>query len=138
MTVKAKMSILFKTFIARFRIHFLIMLSWYRLPSACEAYPEASITLSGVSKTMGLPGLRIGWLVCMNPRIMNRLRELRDYTTICNSAPSEVGSLTSDRDLSEWPWCVNETPHSALPGFRNASGVPGDQEWEPGLRQPCR
>ncbi|KAK9839072.1 hypothetical protein WJX74_008804 [Apatococcus lobatus] len=68
-----------------------------RLPSACEEMPEASITLSGVSKTIGLPGLRIGWLVCKNPEVMSRLRELRDYTTICNSAPSEILALMALR-----------------------------------------
>lgn len=89
---------------------------FHRLPSACEAFPEASITLSGVSKTIGLPGLRIGWLVCKQPKIMERLRELRDYTTICNSAPSEVSAFVAclhswegqfsqrRRDLSTGRW----------------------------------
>ena len=74
---------------------------FFRLPSACEAFPEASIALSGVSKTIGLPGLRIGWLVCKQPQIMDRLRELRDYTTICNSAPSEVSTVVACSDTWE-------------------------------------
>jgi aspartate/methionine/tyrosine aminotransferase len=60
-----------------------------RLPSAVERYDKA-ITLSGVSKTLGLAGLRIGWLVVRDPALMRRLIALKDYTTICSSAPSEI------------------------------------------------
>jgi aspartate/methionine/tyrosine aminotransferase len=60
-----------------------------RLPSAVEVYDNA-VTLSGVSKTIGLAGLRIGWLVVRDERLMRRLVSFKDYTTICNSAPSEI------------------------------------------------
>lgn len=33
-----------------------------RLPSAVDAYPEGGIALCGCSKSVGLPGIRIGWL----------------------------------------------------------------------------
>ena len=60
-----------------------------RLPSAVERYDKA-VTLSGVSKTLGLAGLRIGWLIVRDPSLMRRLIALKDYTTICSSAPSEI------------------------------------------------
>jgi aspartate/methionine/tyrosine aminotransferase len=41
------------------------------------------------SKTFGLAGLRIGWIATKNKRIYNSMAALKDYTTICNSAPSE-------------------------------------------------
>ncbi|PNW88857.1 hypothetical protein CHLRE_01g047850v5 [Chlamydomonas reinhardtii] len=62
-----------------------------RLPSAVDVYDKA-ITLSGLSKAFGLPGLRIGWLA-VQPALrglMDRVAELKDYTTICNSQPSEA------------------------------------------------
>jgi aspartate/methionine/tyrosine aminotransferase len=59
-----------------------------RLPAACELY-ENVISLGSMSKTYGLPGLRLGWLVTRNPSFIQRCLELRFYTTICNSAPSE-------------------------------------------------
>jgi len=62
------------------------------LPSACQIYSKA-ISLSGVSKTLGLPGLRLGWLVCKNLEIMRRLQTYKDYTTICPPAPSEILAL---------------------------------------------
>jgi len=67
-----------------------------RLPSAVELY-DGAVTLSGVSKTIGLAGLRIGWLVVRDERLMKRLIEFKDYTTICNSAPSEILALAGLR-----------------------------------------
>ncbi|KAG1656132.1 hypothetical protein FOA52_005164 [Chlamydomonas sp. UWO 241] len=89
-----------------------------RLPSAADAY-ERGVALCGVSKTHGLPGLRIGWLasratlpgpapttaatsgnssssssaITDSVTLQARVRELKDYTTICCSAPSEALAL---------------------------------------------
>lgn len=63
-----------------------------RLPSLCDLY-ERAITLSGMSKTFGLPGLRIGWLATQQPALPMHWLTLKDYTTICNSAPSEILAL---------------------------------------------
>ena len=59
------------------------------LPAACELYDRA-ISLSGLSKAYGLPGLRIGWLATSVADVLERVTRLKDYTTICNSAPSEI------------------------------------------------
>jgi aspartate/methionine/tyrosine aminotransferase len=42
-----------------------------------------------MSKTYGLPGLRIGWVATRNESLLSKMAALKDYTTICNSAPSE-------------------------------------------------
>ena len=60
-----------------------------RLPAACDLY-ERALSLNSVSKSYGLPGLRTGWLACRDPGLLGRLRELKLYTTICSSAPSEL------------------------------------------------
>jgi aspartate/methionine/tyrosine aminotransferase len=60
-----------------------------RLPAACDVY-ERGISLSGLSKAYGLPGLRIGWLATADPALPERFLAVKDYTTICSSAPSEV------------------------------------------------
>jgi aspartate/methionine/tyrosine aminotransferase len=67
-----------------------------RLPAAVDLYDKA-VSLSGVSKTLGLAGLRVGWLVVRDERLMRRLIQLKDYTTICNSAPSEILALAGLR-----------------------------------------
>ncbi len=63
-----------------------------RLPSACEVAPDA-LSLSGMSKVFGMAGVRIGWLVTRDAEALQAIATLKDYTTICSSAPSEVLSL---------------------------------------------
>jgi aspartate/methionine/tyrosine aminotransferase len=64
----------------------------HRLPSISDAYAQG-IALSGLSKVHALPGLRIGWLATHNAALLAKIQALRDYTTICNSAPSEILAL---------------------------------------------
>ena len=67
-----------------------------RLPAACDLSPRA-VSLSGLSKAFGLPGLRIGWLATRDAGWMARCQALKDYTTICGSAPAEILALIALR-----------------------------------------
>ena len=69
-----------------------------RLPSACELY-ERAIALGGLSKCFGLPGLRVGWLITRDGELLHELQEMKSYTTICGSAPSEILALIA---LENW------------------------------------
>lgn len=59
-----------------------------RLPAACDM-GEHAVSLGVTSKTYGLAGLRIGWIATKNKQVYESMASLKDYTTICNSAPSE-------------------------------------------------
>ncbi len=65
-----------------------------RLPSICDLY-ERGIALAGLSKTHAVPGLRIGWLATRERAVLRDAQMLKDYTTICNSAPSEILALAA-------------------------------------------
>lgn len=67
------------------------------LPAACELY-ERAFSLFGLSKTFGMPGLRIGWLAARDAKALWRVEILKDYTTICNSAPAEILALIALRN----------------------------------------
>ena len=59
-----------------------------RLPAACDVY-ERGVSLGSISKSYGLPGLRTGWIATRDAGLRDAVATLKDYTTICASAPSE-------------------------------------------------
>jgi aspartate/methionine/tyrosine aminotransferase len=63
-----------------------------QLPPICDLY-EKGISLSGLSKSFALPGLRIGWLATQAGALIDSWLAYKDYTTICNSAPGEILGL---------------------------------------------
>jgi aspartate/methionine/tyrosine aminotransferase len=63
-----------------------------RLPSAADLSANC-VALSGMSKAYALAGLRIGWLTTQCPALLDPCVQLKDFTTICSSAPSEVLAL---------------------------------------------
>jgi aspartate/methionine/tyrosine aminotransferase len=68
-----------------------------RLPAICEVY-EHGISLGSMSKSYGLPGLRLGWLVTQNHALLEKFLDFKFYTTICSSAPSEYLSALALRN----------------------------------------
>lgn len=71
-----------------------------RLPAAADLY-EGAVSLGAMSKSFGLAGLRIGWLATRDLDLLGRVAAFKDYTTICNSAPSEVLALIALRAREE-------------------------------------
>ena len=67
-----------------------------RLPSACEVY-EKAVSLFGMSKTFGMAGVRIGWVITRDRDLYTKMAEFKDYTTICSSAPGEILSIIALR-----------------------------------------
>lgn len=63
-----------------------------RLPAICDIY-EHGVSIGVMSKAFSLPGLRIGWISTKNKNIFKKMEAFKDYTTICNSAPSEYLAL---------------------------------------------
>lgn len=70
-----------------------------RLSSAAECYDRA-IVLCGLSKTFALPGLRVGWLASRDRDALDKATAMKDFTTICGSAPSEVLALIAVRNAT--------------------------------------
>ena len=69
-----------------------------RLPAMAKIY-EKGISLGGMSKSFSLPGLRVGWLASQDPSFMQSVMALKDYTTICAAAPSEILALAGLRSM---------------------------------------
>ena len=58
-----------------------------RLPAGADV---GMVSLGVMSKAFGLAGLRVGWLATHDRDLLARVARLKDYTTICGAAPSEV------------------------------------------------
>lgn len=60
-------------------------------PAAC-LYDKA-LSLGVMSKSFGMAGLRVGWVACKNKELLYKMKLLKDYLSICNSAPAEILSI---------------------------------------------
>jgi aspartate/methionine/tyrosine aminotransferase len=67
-----------------------------RLPQMATMY-EKAFSLGVMSKSLGLPGLRVGWLASKDSASLSEIANYKHYLSICNSAPSEVLSLMALR-----------------------------------------
>ena len=70
------------------------------LPAAVDCYDKA-ISLGVMSKSFGLAGLRIGWIASNDKSLLDRFAAYKNYTTISNSAPSEILSLIALRNKEQ-------------------------------------
>jgi aspartate/methionine/tyrosine aminotransferase len=66
------------------------------LPQAAD-HSATAISIGVMSKAYGLPGLRIGWIASRDHALLDTVARAKNYTTICNSAPSEVLALIALR-----------------------------------------
>ncbi len=82
-----------------------------RLPAAVDAY-ERGISLGGLSKPYGLPGLRVGWLACRNEEALHLFDRVRSYVSICSAGPSEVLAQIA---LKSSATCAITTPRGSKP-----------------------
>lgn len=62
------------------------------LPCAAALSPRA-VSVSSLSKTFGLPGIRIGWLITKDPELRETLLAAKEQILICNSVVDEEIAL---------------------------------------------
>lgn len=59
------------------------------LTQAADLSPTA-VSINVMSKSYGLPGLRVGWVVSRDHALLEALERHKHYTSICNATPSEL------------------------------------------------
>lgn len=67
-----------------------------RMSSIADVY-EKGISLNVMTKSFGLAGLRIGWLATQDVNFLKKVGSYKLYTSICNSAPSEILAIMALR-----------------------------------------
>lgn len=118
------------------------------LPFIADVY-ERGLSLGVMSKSYGLPGLRIGWIACQDHDVLNRMERMKHYLSICNSGPSEKLAMIAlknrtrllgrncaivDENLPKWEaffarhpdlfeWQRPDGSCMAYPRYKGADGV---------------
>ena len=70
------------------------------LPFIADVY-ERGLSLNVMSKSFGLPSLRIGWIACQDHEIISKMERMKHYLSICNSGPSERLTMIALRNKSK-------------------------------------
>jgi aspartate/methionine/tyrosine aminotransferase len=101
------------------------------LPQAADLSATA-LSLNGMSKAYGLPGLRIGWIACRDHELIGRLERAKHYTSICCSVTSEVLALIALRARDRILARNREIIAANLPVFGDFfARFPDLFEWQP-------
>jgi len=76
-----------------------------QIPAMADAYPQAGISCVSMSKPWGACGITIGWLVCANLDIIERLWDCQYFGTACTGRACEIQALmvlrASDKILED-------------------------------------
>lgn len=118
------------------------------LPFIADIY-ERGLSLNVMSKSFGLPGLRVGWIACQDAAVISKMERLKHYLSICNSGPSERLTMIAlrnkdrifarncaivDENLPKWDaffarhadlfeWQRPDGSCMAFPRYKGADGV---------------
>ncbi|MFB0502065.1 MAG: aminotransferase class I/II-fold pyridoxal phosphate-dependent enzyme [Candidatus Bathyarchaeia archaeon] len=99
------------------------------LPPAATLSDHA-ISNSSMSKLHGLPGLRIGWMAA-DKAIINTAKEIRSYTTICNSTLGEHLSKLALKRKEELVTRAEKIAKTNLEVMRRWVESRDDVDWVP-------
>jgi len=64
-------------------------LSFDEPPPMAATLSDQAISVSSVSKAYGIPGIRMGWIICRNEELMNNFLAAKEQVHICNSIVDE-------------------------------------------------
>ena len=81
-----------------------------------DAY-ERGVSVNGLSKGFGLPGLRVGWAACRDRSLIDRALVQKSLMTSCLSGPSEVlahVALQAEGRLVAWAQSIGRRNHRRL------------------------
>lgn len=70
-------------------------------PLAASLAPHV-ISVSSLSKAYGLPGIRIGWIICQDKTLMEQCLAAKEQILICNSVVDETIALQLLQQRESW------------------------------------
>jgi aspartate/methionine/tyrosine aminotransferase len=100
-------------------------LTFKKAPPLAATMSDRAISLTSMSKTWGLPGIRIGWAVAAE-RIVEAIRAIREQVTICNSS---IGEAIAKEVLENRERILNELRERVLDNYRILKEWMDSQKW---------
>ena len=64
-------------------------MAYGKIPPMVASLSQRVLSVSSVSKTYGLPGVRMGWIICRDAKFMEKLLAAKEQIVICNSILDE-------------------------------------------------
>ena len=98
------------------------------LPCAASLSPMA-LSVSSLSKTYGLPGIRLGWLLCRDPALRETFLAAKEQIFICNSVVDEEIAHQALRRRDHWLPQIKERIAAALDIMRDFIAAQRNFEW---------
>ncbi|WP_083374443.1 pyridoxal phosphate-dependent aminotransferase [Methylobacterium sp. C1] len=86
------------------------------VPPVVDLY-ERGISINGLSKGFGLPGLRVGWAACRDRRALDRVLAAKSLLSSCLARPSEIlaqVALRAEPRLTERARAIGRRNHRRL------------------------
>ncbi len=95
---------------------------------------ERAISVSSLSKTYGIPGIRTGWLVCRDRELMRTFLAAKEQIGICGSVVDEEIAALAFAQREAW---LAETPalHRRAALRSSGTGSPARSSWSGSSRE---
>ena len=72
------------------------------IPPVAASYGDHVISVSSLSKTYGIPGIRTGWIVCQNPALMELFLAAKEQIGISGSVVDEAIAVAALEQHKTW------------------------------------
>ena len=72
----------------------------HSLPPVANLYDKA-LSIGVLSKSLGLSGVRVGWLACQDQVVLNKILQRKHYLSICNGAVCELLAIIGLRNKEQ-------------------------------------
>lgn len=90
---------------------------------------EKVITVASVSKAFGLPGIRIGWIICRDKKLMEKFLAAKEQMVICNSVIDEEIAWQAFKDREKFLLPVKKHVEENFKEIENWLGDHKFLEW---------
>lgn len=97
-------------------------------PIAASLNPRV-ISVSSLSKAYGLPGIRIGWIICQDKALMEQFLAAKEQIVICNSVVDETIALQLLQQREIWLSKMRERANKHLVILRSWMQNQSFLEW---------